>query len=152
MLALMDAISPLRLSFLKRKKYLVPWSVFTSPEVAQVGLDENQAKEKGLKFEVVKKDFADYGRLVADGAPEGFIKVLVSKTGKIYGATIVGESASELIHEWIFAMQTGKKMQHIMMMQHSFPTVSMINKMVAEQWMMGKMKLGFVQKMAKWLV
>ena len=60
--------------------------------------------------------------------------------------------AKMLMHEWIFAMQTGKKMQHIMMMQHSFPTVSMINKMVAEQWMMGKMKLGFVQKMAKWLV
>jgi len=152
MLALMDAVSPFRLPFLKRKKYLVPWSVFTSPEVAQVGLNENQGREKGLKFEVVRKDFADYGRLVADSAPAGFIKVLVGKRGKIYGVTIVGESASELIHEWITVMQYGKKMQHVMMMQHSFPTVSMLNKMVAEQWMMGKMKSKFVQKMAKWLV
>ncbi len=152
MLALMDALSPLRLPFLRRKNYLVPWSVFTAPEVAQVGLTENQAKEKGLKFELVRKDFADYGRLVADGAPTGFIKVLVGKRGKIYGVTIVGESASELIHEWIAVMQFGKKMQDVMMMQHSFPSVCMINKMVAEQWMMGKMGSGFVQKIAKWLV
>ncbi len=152
MLALMDAVSPFRLSFLQRKKYLVPWSVFTEPEVAQVGLDERQARERGLKFEVVRKEFADYGRLVADGAPSGFIKVLVSKSGKIYGVTVVGESASELIHEWIPIMQYGKKMHHILLMQHSFPTVSMISKMVAEQWMMGKMSGKFVRGLAKWLV
>ncbi len=152
MLALMDAIAPIKLPFLARKRYLVPWSVFTDPEVAQVGLNEKQAREKGLKFEIVKKNFADYGRLVADGAPSGFIKVLVSKSGKIYGVTVVGESVSEIIHEWLPIIQYGKKMHHILMMQHSFPTVSMINKMVAEQWMMGKMSGKLVQKLARWMV
>jgi len=151
MLALMDAVSPFSLPQLKRDKYLVPWSVFTQPEVSQVGLTEKQAKEKGLKFSVTKKEYKSYGRTVADGNPEGFIKILTSSSGKIYGATIIGDAASDIIHEWVLAMQYGKKMHHIMMMMHSFPSISMINKMVAEQWMMEKMNSNFVQRMARFL-
>ena len=149
MLALMHSLSPLSLPILKRERYTVPWSVFTEPEVAQVGLTEKQAREKDLKVEVVKKDFRTYGRTVADGHPEGFIKIVTDSRGRIHGATIVGENASELIHEWTMAIQYKKKMHHVMMMQHSFPSVSMINKMVAEEWMMKKMKTPWVQKLAR---
>ena len=149
MLALMHSLSPLSLPILKRERYAVPWSVFTEPEVAQVGLTEKQAREKGLKVEVVKKDFRTYGRTVADGHPDGFIKIVTDPRGRIHGATIVGENASELIHEWTMAIQYKKKMHHVMMMQHSFPSVSMINKMVAEEWMMKKMKTPWVQKLAR---
>ena len=149
MLALMHSLSPLSLPILKRERYAVPWSVFTEPEVAQVGLTEKQAREKGLKVEVVKKDFRTYGRTVADGHPDGFIKIVTDSRGRIHGATIVGENASELIHEWTMAIQYKKKMHHVMMMQHSFPSVSMINKMVAEEWMMKKMKTPWVQKLAR---
>lgn len=140
MLALIDAVSPFSLPFLKRERYVVPWSVFTEPEIAQVGLTEKQAREEGMKIEVMKKDYRSYGRTVADGRPEGFIKVITDARGRIHGATIVGEAASELIHEWTFAMQYKKGMRHILMMQHSFPSVSMINKMIAEEWMMKKMQ------------
>ena len=140
MLALMHALSPFELGMLRRSRYYVPWGVFTDPEVAQVGLTEKQAREKGISFEVVKKEFRSYGRTVADGHPEGFIKVILGKRGKILGATVVGESASELIQEWTLALQYKKNMFRIMMTQHAFPSVSMINKMVAEQWMMGKMQ------------
>ena len=151
MLALMDAVSPVPLGMLKRDKYPVPWSVFTQPEVALVGLTEKQAEEKGIKYEVVKKDYASYGRTVADGHPEGFIKIIIGKKGRILGASIVGVNASELIHEWTMAIQYKKTIIDIMMMQHSFPTISMISKMVAEDWMMGKMKSPLIHKIIKML-
>ena len=151
MLALMHAMSPFSLPILKRERYVVPWSVFTEPEIAQVGMTEKEARAKGLKIQVVKKAFRAYGRTVADGHPEGFIKVVVDVRGKIYGATIVGEAASELIHEWTMAIQYKKRMHHVMMMQHAFPSVSMINKMVAEDWMMEKMKSGWVRKLVNLL-
>ena len=137
MLALMNSFNPTPFK-LKRNRYYVPWSVFTKPEVAQVGMTEKEARAKGINIEVTKKDFASYGRTVADGHPEGFIKVLSNKRGKILGVTIVGESASEIIHEWVLAIQKGLTMLDIMMMQHSFPTISMINKMIADDWMMKK--------------
>lgn len=149
MLALMHAVSPLSMPFLKRERYVVPWSVFTEPEVAQVGLTEEQAREKGLNIEVVKKDFRSYGRTVADGHPEGFIKIITDSGGRIHGATIVGENASELIHEWTMAIQYKKKMHHVMMMQHSFPSISMISKMVTEDWMMKKMKTPWLRRFIK---
>ncbi len=152
MLALMASMSPFPLSRLKRSKYAVPWSVFTRPEVAQVGLTEKEAAEKGLKFQVTKKEYQSYGRTVADGHPEGFIKIVSSKSGEVYGATIVGEAASELIHEWTMAIQFKIKLHQIMMMQHSFPTISMLNKMVTEDWLMGKMDSKFIQKWAKRMI
>ena len=151
MLALMHALSPLSLPMLKRERYVVPWAVFTEPEIAQVGMTEKEAEAKGLKVQVMKKDFRAYGRTVADGHPEGFIKVITDGKGRIYGATIVGEAASELIHEWTMAIQYKRRMHHVMMMQHAFPSVSMINKMIAEDWMMEKMKSGWMQKLVKWL-
>lgn len=151
MLALMNAINPTPFKF-KRNKYYVPWSVFTKPEVAQVGMKEHEAREKGLNVEIIKRDFATYGRTVADGHPEGFIKIITNKKGRILGVTIVGESASEIIHEWILAIQKKLTMFDIMMMQHSFPTIAMINKMAAEDWMMKKMKNPLMGKIARFLM
>jgi pyruvate/2-oxoglutarate dehydrogenase complex dihydrolipoamide dehydrogenase (E3) component len=152
MLALMNAINPLPFGKMKYDKYIVPWSVFTKPEIAQAGLTEAEAKAKGLSFEIVNEQFENYGRLIADGHPEGFIKALISKTGKIYGVTIVGEQASELIHEWILAIQKNIRIWDIMMTQHSFPTISLMNKRVAEQWAMGKMNSSLLQKVIKLFV
>ena len=112
-------------------------------------MTEKEARAKGMKVQVMRKDFRSYGRTVADGHPEGFIKVVTDGRGRIHGATIVGEAASELIHEWTFAMQYGKGMRHILMMQHSFPSVSMINKMVAEDWMMRKMESSWMRRLMR---
>ncbi len=139
MIALMNAINPLpyKISY---DKYLIPWSVFTTPEVASVGLTEEAAIKNGLDVVVVKKDYASYGRAIVDGSTEGFIKVITNKKGKIFGVTIVGENASEMIHEWILAMQFKHSMLDILMTQHVFPTLSMLNKMVCEDWMMGRIQ------------
>lgn len=151
MLALMHSLSPVSMPVLKRERYAVPWAVFTEPEIAQVGLTEKQAREKGVNVQVMKKEFRSYGRTVADGRPEGFIKVVTDAKGRIWGASIVGEAASELIHEWTMAIQYKKRMHHVMMMQHAFPAISMINKMIAEDWMMGKMNSGWVRKLVNML-
>lgn len=148
MIALMNAVNPTPFKF-KRKNYYVPWTVFTRPEVAQVGLTEKEALAKKKNVIVMKKTFVSYGRAVADGHPEGFIKVMTNKRGNIFGVTIIGENASEIIHEWIIAMQFKLKMTDIMMTQHSFPTLSLINKMITEEWMMKKMDSKWIKRFAK---
>jgi len=149
MLALMNAINPTPIKQFKYDDFLVPWSVFTKPEIAQAGLTEKEAKEKNINYQVVKEKYENYGRAIADGKPEGFVKVITNSKGKIYGATIVGEQASELIHEWILAIQHNISMFDLMMTQHSFPTISLMNKRIAEKWMMGKTNTGMVPKLAK---
>ncbi len=85
MLALMHAVSPIPMPLLKRERYVVPWSVFTEPEVAQVGLTEKEAREKGLKIEVIKKDFRSYGRTVADGHPKASLRSSPTQGGAFTG-------------------------------------------------------------------
>ncbi|THB62613.1 MAG: NAD(P)/FAD-dependent oxidoreductase, partial [Spirochaetaceae bacterium] len=152
MLALMRAVSPLPMRMFQSRRYQVPWAVFTQPELAEVGINEKQAREHGIKFEVIKKEYRSYGRTVADGHPDGFIKVITNPFGRIYGVTIVGQAASELIHEWVFAIQHKKSMFSIMMMQHAFPSISMINKMVCEDWMMKRMESRLLRRIIRLLV
>ena len=149
MIALMNAINPTPFKKFKNNEFIVPWSVFTDPEVAQAGLTEKEANEKGLDYQIVKEKYEDYGRAITDGKTEDFVKIITNSKGKIYGATIVGEQASELIHEWILAIQHNLSMFDIMMTQHSFPTISLMNKRVAEKWMMNKTDSGMIPKLAK---
>ena len=152
MLALMGSVMPfmrpLKFNF---SKYLVPWSVFTDPELAQVGKTEEELKKQNIKYEAVKANYADYGRTITDGKTTGFVKVLVSPFGKIYGVTAIGESASEIIHEYILAMHKKIRLHDIMLMQHSFPTVALLNKRVSEIWMMKKMENPRIQKIMQFL-
>jgi pyruvate/2-oxoglutarate dehydrogenase complex dihydrolipoamide dehydrogenase (E3) component len=151
MIALINAISPA--IFRKRyKKYVVPWSVFTEPEVSQVGDTESELRSKGVKYEVIESQYADYGRSTADGCEVGFVKALVSKFGKIYGVTIVGEGSSEMIHEFGLAIQERKRLSSILFLQHSFPTYSFVNKRIAEIWLMQWAAKPIIQKLVKWAI
>lgn len=152
MLALMNALNPTPFKKFKNSNFIVPWSVFTKPEIAEVGMSEEQARAAGIKFKVIQSNYADYGRTIADGQPEGFVKVITNERGKIFGATVVGESASELIHEWTMAMQYKHSLFDIMMMQHSFPTISLMNKRAAENWMMETAEKPWLQSLAKLFV
>ncbi len=152
MLSLMSSVMP----FLRRLKfrfsqYHVPWSVFTDPEVAQVGKTEEELQKEGVQYEVVKTRYEDYGRTIADGKTVGFVKVLVSRSGKIYGVSSVGEASSEIIHEFILAMHKKVRLHDIMLMQHAFPTIALLNKRIAEQWMMKKMEDNRLQKILRFL-
>ncbi len=144
MLALMNAMLPWPLKR-KYKNYVVPWSVFTEPEVSQTGYTESELKQLGIKYEVIKTKYQDYGRSTADGSEVGFIKALCGKAGRLYGVTIVGEGSSEMIQEFSLAIQTKRRLSSILFLQHSFPTFSFMNKRIAENWMMNLVKPDWVR-------
>jgi pyruvate/2-oxoglutarate dehydrogenase complex dihydrolipoamide dehydrogenase (E3) component len=135
MLALMNAIMP-KMSRKNFKDYVVPWTVFTEPQFSQVGQTEKQLQESGIKYDVIKVKYEDYGAAVAENIDIGFVKVFTDASGKIYGAVIIGEGSAEMINEMGLAIQGKMKMEDIMMLQHSFPSMSFLIKRASEKWMM----------------
>lgn len=114
---------------------VIPWATFTSPEVARVGLSEEEARQQGIEYEVTRYGIDDLDRAIADGVAQGFVKVL-TPPGKdhILGVTIVGESASDLISEYVLAMKHGLGLNKILGTIHIYPTLSEANKYAAGEW------------------
>ena len=148
MIAIMNSMmfGPMRRDF---RKYVVPWTVFTDPQVSFVGQTENELKVKGTKYEVITMNYEDYGAAIAEGVDIGFVRVLASKTGRIYGVTIVGEGSGEMINEWALAIQKKLRMHDIMFLQHSFPTMGFLTKRSSEQWMMNRMQWAPLKAMCR---
>lgn len=114
---------------------VIPFATFTDPEVARVGLNELEAKEKGVAYEVTTYDLDDLDRAIADGEAHGFVKVLtVPGKDKILGATIVGEHAGDLIAEFVAAMRHGLGLNKILGTIHIYPTWTEGNKFAAGNW------------------
>lgn len=114
---------------------VIPWVTFTDPEVARVGLSENEARHRGIPVEVTRYDLADLDRAILDGHVEGWVKVL-TPPGKdtILGATIVGQHAGELLAEIVLAMKFGIGLTRVLGTIHSYPTFAEANKYVAGAW------------------
>jgi pyruvate/2-oxoglutarate dehydrogenase complex dihydrolipoamide dehydrogenase (E3) component/uncharacterized membrane protein YdjX (TVP38/TMEM64 family) len=114
---------------------VIPWATFVEPEVARVGLNEQEAKEKHVAYEVSRYDIDDLDRAIADGEAHGFIKVLtVPCKDRILGVTIVGEHAGDLIAEYVLAMTQGIGLNRILGTIHIYPTLAEANKYVAGVW------------------
>jgi pyruvate/2-oxoglutarate dehydrogenase complex dihydrolipoamide dehydrogenase (E3) component len=114
---------------------VVPWATFTDPEVARVGLSEEEAKQRNIQYELTRYDLDDHDRSLADGEAHGFIKVLtVPGKDQILGATIVGYHAGEMINEFVFAMTHGMGLKKISAVTHIYPTLSESNKAAANAW------------------
>jgi len=114
---------------------VVPWVTFTDPEVAHVGLNETEAKEKKVPYQVFTYGIDDLDRAIAESAAHGLVKVLVKPgTDRILGATIAGEHAGELIAEFVAAMRHGFGLNKILGTIHAYPTWVEANKYVAGQW------------------
>ena len=129
---------------------VIPWATFTDPEVARVGLNETDAKEQGIKYEVSLYGIDDLDRAITDEEAHGFVKVLtVPGKDKILGATIVGEHAGELITEYISAMRHGLGMNKILGTIHIYPTLSEANKFAAGVWKKAHAPQGLL-KVVEW--
>ena len=114
---------------------VVPWATFTEPEVARVGLNETEAKEKSIPYEVTTYGIDDLDRAIADGEAHGLVKVLtVPGKDRILGATIVGAHAGDLIIEYIAAMRHGIGLNKILSTIHIYPTLVEANKYAAGAW------------------
>ncbi len=114
---------------------VIPWATFTDPEIARVGLNEKQARDKNIDHEVTIYGIDDLDRAITESEAHGFIKV-VTKKGKdeILGVTIVADHAGEMIAEYIGAMKQGVGLNRILGTIHIYPTMSEANKYVAGAW------------------
>ena len=114
---------------------MIPWATFTEPEVARVGLNEVEAKEKNVPYEVTTYGIDDLDRAIADSEAEGVVKVLTAPgTDRILGVTIAGEHAGDLIIEYITAMKHGIGLNQILGTIHIYPTLVEANKYAAGAW------------------
>jgi pyruvate/2-oxoglutarate dehydrogenase complex dihydrolipoamide dehydrogenase (E3) component len=114
---------------------VIPWATFIDPEVARVGLNEQDAKEQGLAYEVTKYGIDDLDRAIADSEAHGFVKVLtVPGKDRILGVTIVGTHAGDLLAEYVLAMKHGLGLNKILGTIHTYPTLAEANKYAAGEW------------------
>ncbi|MBI3157450.1 MAG: FAD-dependent oxidoreductase [Burkholderiales bacterium] len=114
---------------------VIPWATFVDPEVARVGLNEQEAKAQGVAYEVTRYGLDDLDRAIADSAAHGWVKVLtVPGKDRILGATIVGAHAGDLLAEYVLAMKHGLGLNKILGTIHTYPTMAEANKYAAGEW------------------
>ena len=114
---------------------VIPWAIFTEPEVARVGLSEAEAQAQGVEYELARYDIGELDRAIADGSATGFVKVLtVPGKDRILGAAIVGPEAGNLIAEFVLAMKHGLGLNKLLGTIHVYPTLMEANKYAAGEW------------------
>jgi pyruvate/2-oxoglutarate dehydrogenase complex dihydrolipoamide dehydrogenase (E3) component len=122
---------------------VIPWATFTEPEVARVGLNEQEAKEKNIAHTVTTYGIDDLDRAIADSEAHGFVKVLTQPgTDRILGVTIAGEHAGDLLAEYVLAMKHGLGLNKILGTIHTYPTLAEANKYAAGNWKRGTVTQG----------
>ena len=149
------AMNAMFLPLLKVDWSVVPWCTFTHPEVARVGLNEQEAKQKGVLYEVTKYGIDDLDRAIADEEAEGFVKLLTKPgSGKLLGVTIVGDHAGDLLHEYVLAMRKKLTVKDVLGTIHIYPTLAEANKFAAGEWQKAHvppLALSLGEKLNRWL-
>jgi pyruvate/2-oxoglutarate dehydrogenase complex dihydrolipoamide dehydrogenase (E3) component len=126
---------------------VLPWATFTDPELARVGLSEDEAKAKQIDHRVYRFPFDEIDRARAEGETEGFAKILTDPKGKLLGAAIVGAHAGELIAQYVLAITHGMKAKAISGTIHTYPTLASIGRRVADQ----RLKEGLTPSSKRWI-
>ncbi len=129
----------------------IPWVTYTEPELAHVGMTEEQAREKHKNLRVLRWPYAENDRAQAEHATQGMIKVVTAKRGRILGATIVGEHAGELIQLWVMAMSKKMKIGAITSIVFAYPTLSEISKRAAYQYYAPSLTNPMIRRIIGWL-
>jgi pyruvate/2-oxoglutarate dehydrogenase complex dihydrolipoamide dehydrogenase (E3) component len=130
---------------------VIPWATFIDPEVARVGLNEQEAKEKGIAHEVTRYGIDDLDRAIADSSAHGFVKVLtVPGKDRILGVTIVGTHAGDLLAEYVLAMRHGLGLNKILGTIHTYPTLAEANKYAAGEWKRNHQPVKLLEWVAKY--
>ncbi len=138
--------------FLFKKKTdfrVVPWATFTEPEIARVGVIESEAREKfGDGVKIYKVSLSENDRAQAEGSTDGFAKIVTFKK-RIIGATLVGEHAGELIHEFVWAVKQRMKVTDLNRIIRVYPTLAKITQAVGTEATLEGLRSPFVQKWFK---
>ena len=114
---------------------VLPRAVFCDPEVASVGLNEQQARQQNIACEVTTYGIDDLDRAIADGEAHGTVRVLTPPgKDKILGVAITGPHAGDIISEYVLAMRNGLGLSKILGTVHIYPTLAEANKFAAGNW------------------
>ena len=147
MFAIMNAVSPF--AIFKYRNYVIPWTVFTEPQVSFVGMSEEELKKKGIKYKAYVTKYENYGAAIAENVSVGYVKVFANSWGRVFGVSIVGDGSGEMINEWALIIQKKIRLHSVMFLAHSFPTMGFLSKRVAEKWMMEKMNSSLIQNLCR---
>lgn len=133
---------------------VVPRATFTDPEVARVGLNEQEAREQGVPYELTLYNLDHLDRALADGHAYGFVKILTAPgSDKILGVTMVGPQAGELIGSFVFAMTHNLGLKKIGGTTHIYPTMLEANRFAANAWRSARVPknlLPWAEKFFRW--
>ena len=130
---------------------VIPWATFTDPEVARVGINETEAKQQGIEYELTTYGIDELDRAITDEEAHGVVKVLtVPGKDRILGATIVGEHAGDLIAEFVAAMKHGIGLNRILGTIHIYPTLAEANKYAAGVWKRNHAPAGLLRFAARY--
>ena len=136
----------------KASRLVIPWATYTSPELAQVGLTEKQAEERGVASDTFVQQFSSVDRAILDGKTEGFVKVVVKRgTDKILGATVVSENAGDLIGHLCFAMTHGMGLKKLGSTIHPYPTQAEAIRKIGDQYNRTRLTPTVAKLMKTWL-
>jgi len=114
---------------------VVPWCTYTDPEVARVGLSEQEAKEQNIPYEVTTYEINELDRAITEREDKGRVKIITPPgQDKILGAAICGYHAGELIAEFVFAMKHGLGLNKILGTIKTYPTLTEATKFAAGEW------------------
>ena len=130
---------------------LVPWVTYTDPELAHVGLTEDEARKRHGKIRVLRWPYQENDRAQAERASEGFVKVITTSRGKILGASIVGSQAGEIIQMWSLALSRGMNIKAMTAWISPYPTLNEINKRAAFGYFAGAASSPMVRTVVDWL-
>jgi pyruvate/2-oxoglutarate dehydrogenase complex dihydrolipoamide dehydrogenase (E3) component len=117
----------------------VPWVTYSDPELAQIGLTEEAARQQGSEVVVTRQPFAGNDRARAERQDDGFLKIISDRRGRVLGVTIVGVQAGELLAPWSLAMAKNMKLSALAGSMLAYPTLSEIGKRAAGEFYAGRL-------------
>src|SRR5262249_28019546 len=129
----------------------VPWVTFTDPELAHVGLHDEQAKQQGHRIRVLRWPYRENDRAQAERATQGHVKVVTTRRGRILGATIVGAQAGELITPWTLAIDQGLNIRAMAQVVVPYPTRGEAGKRAALSYFAAVPANPYVRRAIRWL-
>ncbi|MEJ2231994.1 MAG: mercuric reductase [Nitrospirales bacterium] len=145
---------PFGLGYASTESLVIPWSTYTQPEIAHVGLYEKDAKARGIPIDTFTFHLNEVDRAILDGEDEGFARVHIKKgTDTILGATIVASHAGDMISEFTLAMKGGLGLNTIASTIHPYPTQAEVIKKTANNWRkttLTERKKQFLRKLFAW--
>jgi pyruvate/2-oxoglutarate dehydrogenase complex dihydrolipoamide dehydrogenase (E3) component len=124
----------------------LPWCTYTDPELANIGMNEQMAKDAGIKYSVITEEFKDNDRSLAENEKVGKVKLLLDHKEKPIGVQIFGPHAGELLSEWVAVFNGGVKLTTLAAGIHPYPTIAEINKKIAGSYLSPKIFSDKVKK------